>query len=304
MKHQTKAKATLLAGAFALCLAASPPARADDAPDPVLGQRSAVTLTASELKQLLQLTDPELRQKIEHDPAALAQRVRERLLQLTLLAEAKKQQWDQRPEVKLRAQLAAEAAVVDSFVAAQAPNDPAFPTDDQVQKAYDANKSKLMLPRQFHVAQIFIAAPASTGVQGDADGLRRSTDAHTQLVKQKADFAALAKKLSEDKGSAANGGDMGFLREDNLIPPIRAAVSALAEGAVSDPIRSPQGWHIVKLIGTKPATPMTLAEAHDALVRALRQERAAQLQRNYITNLLHDDPIQVNEIEINKLTAK
>ena len=49
---------------------------------------------------------------------------------------------------------------------------------------------------------------------------------------------------------------------------------------------------------------MTLAEAHDALVRALRQERAAQLQRNYITNLLHDDPIQVNEIEINKLTAK
>lgn len=293
----------VLAAALAAAFAAAP-ALADDAADPVVGQRGTVTLTASQVRQSLQLADPELRQKLEHDPALLEQRLRERLLQLVLLNEAKAQKWDQRPEVQARAELARQTAIIDSFVAAQVPPDPAFPTDEQLQKAYDANRSKLMVPRQFHLAQIFIAAPPSTGVQGDADGLRRINGIRNQIIKQHADFALLAKKQSEDKASSSNGGELGWLREDAVIPPIRNAVAGLAEGGVSDAIRSAEGWHLVKVLGTKPAAPATFAEAREALVRALRQERQTQLQRNYVANLLHDDPIKLNEIEVGKLIAK
>lgn len=294
----------LAAMALAAALLTGAPAQADDAADPVVAQRGSIVLTASQIKQLVRLAEPETRQRLEHDPALLAQKVRERMLQLVLLNEAKNQKWDQRPDVVVRAELARQNAIIESFAAAQVPDDPAFPTDDQLQKAYDANKSKLIIPRQYHLAQIFIAAPPSSGVQGDADGLRRINEIKTQLTKQHADFAALAKKLSEDAASSGNGGDLGWIREDGVIPPIRAAVTGLAEGAISDPVRSQEGWHLVKLIGTKPAAPATLAESRETLTRALKQERSALLQRNYITGLIQGEPIQVNEIEIGKLIAK
>ncbi len=297
-------KSALVAAALAAALLAAPAARADDAADPIIGQRGSVTVTASQVRQLMQVADPELRQRMEHDPLVLGQKVRERLLQLVLLEEAKSHDWDKRPDVAFRAELARQNAIVESFAAAQVPADPAFPADDMLQKAYDANKSKLMLPRQYHIAQIFIAAPQSAGVQGDADGLRRINEARNQIVKQKADFAAVAKKLSEDKQSAGNGGELAWVREDAVIPPIRSAVSGMAEGAVSDPIRSNEGWHLVKLLGTKPAAPATFAEARETLVRAMRQDRAVQLQRAYIAGLIQTDPIQVNEIEIGKLVTK
>ena len=290
--------------ALAATLLAAPVVRADDAADPVVARRGDVTMTAGQVRQLTQMADPELRKQMEHDPAVLAQKVRERLLQLVILHEAQSHQWDQRPEVQFRADLARQNAIVDSYVASQVPNEPDFPTEDQVKAAYEANKSKLMVPRQYHLAQIFIAAPLSGGVQSDADGLHRINDLRQQIVKAHADFAALAKKSSDDKVSAGNGGDLGWVREDTVIPAIHTAVVGLAEGAVSDPVRSPEGWHLLKLIATRAAAPATLADAHDTLVRALRQERVAQSQRAYVGGLLKDDPIQVNEIEIGKLTGK
>lgn len=282
------------------------PASAEDVPlyDPIVGQRGAVTITAGQVRELERMADPELRRQMERDPAVLAQKVRERLLQLSLLQEAKARQWEDRPDVKFRAELARQNAVVESWIAAQVVPDPNFPTDEQIQAAYDANKSKIMTPRQYHLAQIFIAAPSNGAVQNDADALRRINELHAAITKQKGDFAALAKKSSEDKPTAGNGGDLGWLREDALIPPIRAAVAGLAEGGVSEPVRSPEGWHVVKLLGTKPSAPATLAEARDVLVRAMRQERTAQAQRAYIAGLLKDEPIKLNEIEIGKLITK
>ena len=280
------------------------PARADDAADPVVARRGSIVVTASQVRQILAAADPEVRQKLEHDPAALSQKVRERLLQLVLLADAEAHHWQDKPDVAFRAELARENAIVDSYVAGQVPSDPAFPSEEQVQGVFDANKGKLMVPRQYHLAQIFIAAPQSSGVQGDADALRRINDVKAQIVKNHADFAALAKKSSEDTKTAANGGDLGWLREDAVIPVIRNGIANLPDGAISDPIRSPEGWHLIKVIGTKPVTPATYAEAREVLVRALRQERAQQIQHNFISSLLQNDPIQVNEIEIGKLTVK
>ncbi len=293
-----------VAAAFAVVVLAAPVARAADAPDPVVGQRGPITLTASQVKQLMDMADPDVRRQMQADPNVLAQKVRERVLQLVLLNEAIAHKWDQRPEVAFRAQLAAQNAIVESYVAGQVMDDLAFPSDEQLQAAYEANKSKLLLPRQYHLAQIFIAAPLSSGVQGDADGLRRINDLRNQIVKQKGDFAVIAKKSSEDKNSAAKGGELGWLREDVVIPPIRTAVAGMAEGAVSDPIRSNEGWHLVKLLGTRPAAPATFAEAREALIRGMRKERVAQNQRTFVGSLLHDEPIQVNEIELGKLIGK
>jgi peptidylprolyl isomerase len=294
-----------LAAALLLAPLARGTARADEAAaDPVIAQRGSVVLKASDVRDMLANADPPVRAQMEHDPAVLAQKVRERLMQLVLLDEAKSRGWDQRPDVAYHAELARQGAIEESWITSQVAGDPNFPTDEQVQAAYDQNKSKLMVPRQFHLAQIFVAVPANASKQVDEDAQHKLAELRQQAVKAHGDFAALAKQSSDDKASAPNGGDMGWLREDTLIPPIRSSVAGLAEGAVSEPLRSPQGWHIVKLLGTRPAAPATLAEARETLVRAMRQERLVQGERSYLANLVQKEPIQLNEIELGKLTTK
>ncbi len=89
-----------------------------------------------------------------------------------------------------------------------------------------------------------------------------------------------------------------------MVPAIRSALASLPDGGVTEPVRSPQGWHVLKLLGTRPPAPMPLAEARETLVRALRQERMVQAQRGYLSNLLQQTPIQLNEIELSKFATK
>lgn len=279
-------------------------ARADDAPDPVVAQRGAVTLTASQVRQMLAAADPETRQQLQRDPRLLLERVRERLVQLVLLDRARAEKWDERPDVAYRAELAKEGAVVESYLAAQVPLPAGFPSEQEIATAYDANKSKLMLPRRYHLAQILIATPQNASTKVDTDAQKRAADLRKQIVEGHKDFAAIAKQSSDDKTSAANGGDLGWAREDILLPALRQPLAGLAQGAVSEPVRTPDGWHIVKVIGIKPAGVATLQEAHDTLVRALRQERTVQMQRQYVAGMLQQDPIRIDQVELWKQTAQ
>jgi hypothetical protein len=294
----------LLAGAFALALLPSLALRAADPADPVVAQRGAVTITASQVRLLLQMADPEVRAQLQRDPKLLAQRVRERLVQLVLLDQARAEKWDERPEVAFRAELAREGAIVESYVAAQVPPDPAFPSEQQIAAAYEANKARMVLPKQYHLAQILISVPAGASAAADAEAKKRAADLRHQIVDQRADFAVLAKKESGDKGSATSGGELGWVREDALVPAIRQVLAGLTAGSVSEPVRTPDGWHVLKVIAIKPSGTATLAEAHDTLVRALRQERAVQGQRRYIAEMLQREPITLDEVELWKQTAQ
>ena len=66
-----------------------------------------------------------------------------------------------------------------------------------------------------------------------------------------ADFAALAREFSEDDGSKANGGDLGWFGRDDFGPDFGGQVAALADGAVSEPFRTQAGWHIVQRVGSR-----------------------------------------------------
>jgi len=282
-----------------------PPPPAPPAPpsDPVVAQRGRVTITASQLRNLIRFSDPEQQKLLESNPGALQQAVRDRLLKLSLLDEAVSHGWDKREDVAFRAEIARQDAVAGSWIAAQVAGDPNFPTDEQLQAAYEANKNKLMVPREYHVAQIYIALPQGVSKQNDDDVQRKLADLRQQLVKQHAEFGALAKRYSDEKTSGDNGGDLGWVREDALLAPIRAAVQAMAEGAVSEPIRSQNGWHLVKLVGVKQPTVATLAEARPALVKAMRQERQVEGQRNYLATMMKQQPVELNEIELSKFSV-
>jgi peptidylprolyl isomerase len=270
-------------------------AAAGDPPAGIVAQRGDVRMTAADIRDLLSRTDPAARAKVESNPAALAGFVRDRLLDQAMLAEAKAKGWDQKPDVVQRANEARDVVVLQAYVASLAPSDPAFPSDADVASAYEANKTRFMLPRLYHLSQIVIQAPQGGG---DDEARRKAADVRAQAVKPKADFAELAKKNSQDRSSADRGGDLGWVREDELIPALKDQIAGLPENGTSDAIRLADGFHIIRLTGTKPAGPASLADVKPQIVQALRQARAQQAVRAYVDEMLRKEPIQLNEIDL------
>jgi peptidyl-prolyl cis-trans isomerase C len=62
-----------------------------------------------------------------------------------------------------------------------------------------------------------------------------------------ADFAELSKQKSKDTGAAAEGGDLGYFTKDQMVPEFADAAFKLDKGAISEPVKSPFGWHIIKV---------------------------------------------------------
>lgn len=83
----------------------------------------------------------------------------------------------------------------------------------------------------------------------EADGKRRIEQVLLRL-KQGEDFAKLAQQFSED-GSGKKGGDLGWLNQGDTVPEFETAMDALSEQALSEPVRSPFGWHIIQVLARK-----------------------------------------------------
>jgi peptidyl-prolyl cis-trans isomerase SurA len=114
-----------------------------------------------------------------------------------------------------------------------------------------------------------------------------------ERIKQGEDFGAIAKKVSDDPGSKADGGDLGWQPAGVYAPEFQAALDKLQPGQVSTPFRSPFGWHIAKVIErrTRDATDETrrarargaiqnrkAAEEYDMWLRRLRAEAYVEIR--------------------------
>jgi parvulin-like peptidyl-prolyl isomerase len=292
---------TFLPRAVALPLAVLLLIAAGDPPDAgIVAQRGDLRLTGGELKDTLSLLDPAVRAQVTATPQALANFTRERLLNLSVLAEARDKKWDTQPDVVRRMNEARDAVVLQTYLASVVPPDPDYPSDADVSAAYEANKARMTLPRQFHLAQIVLSVKPDAAPREDEAVHKKAVELRAQAVRPKADFAALARQNSQDQRSAERGGDVGWLREPDMMPAVREAVAPMPDNEVSQPIHVPDGWHILKLLETRPAGPVPLADAKPQIVAALRQARMQRTMRAYLDDMLKAQPIQVNEIELTK----
>lgn len=276
------ARAALLLG-IALCGAA----RAAD--DPIVAERGQDHITASQARAMIASADPDTRARLAATPAALTDLLRNLLLQRAILQQAQADHFDQRQDVAALLQRAHDQVLSQSYLTAHAPLPPGFPTDADIQTAYDQNRADFMQPRGYHLAQLY--APKST-----ADGQKRLSTLRAQIQRTRLTFDAAAKQ-----STGVQSQDLGWLGEAQLVPAIRTAVAGLPEGGLSDIVCTDNGCHLLRLVATRPAGPAPLADVKDNLVRALRQQKQAELARAYATSLLQKQPVAVNEIELSRL---
>jgi len=71
------------------------------------------------------------------------------------------------------------------------------------------------------------------------------------------DFAAVARELSTDEATAANGGELGWFTREEMVAPFAEAAFALELGAISEPIETEFGWHVIQVLERDPDRPLT-----------------------------------------------
>lgn len=233
--------------------------------------------------------------------AELSDTVRQEAVRKMLLAKAKSSGIDKTPEIKNRIERTVEQVLVNAYLEQQSQPSPGFPSEEAVKAVYEANTATFTVPASMHIMQIYGAVP------GDAPEAReKSVKATMDAVadsarKGNASFSILAQGYSEDQESAQHGGDLGWLRADQLRPEFNAVLKSMKPGEISAPVRGPAGWHVLKLVERKDARPMPLAEAHDAIVQALRRKLVQEKQLAYLHKLLEENPVAVDEIALSKL---
>lgn len=93
-------------------------------------------------------------------------------------------------------------------------------------------------------------------------------------LKSGANFADIAKAKSKDPGSAANGGDLGWVNEQSLVPEFSKAMVQLKPGQTTDkPVKSQFGWHIIKLDEVRDLKAPSMDEIKDQLVQMISSEQ-------------------------------
>jgi peptidylprolyl isomerase len=288
----------LRVAAAALVLASCAPCLAAD----VIARVGEADVSTDELRAYVETLRPEERQALAKDPALLSQLVRIYLARQAVLKEARQKKWEEQPSVKVQLDLARDQALAELYLQSVSKPPEGFPSEAEVQAAYDANRGAFEVPRQYRVAQVFVSAP-----RGDAaaeEKGRKRVDAVVKRLREKgADFAAVARAESDDKESASRGGEIGWLAEAQMVAGIRKAVTSLAKDGVSEPMRLDDGWHVVKLLEVRSAATRPLAEVRGAIVAQLRDERSKANRQAYLAKLLERQPPAINELALSKLLA-
>lgn len=265
---------------------------------PAVARLGNQQVTPQELQALLATLPPASAEQLRGNREALERWIRARLAEKAVLEQADAQGWAQRPDVVRQTRAASEQIVFRDYLRSVSTVPADYPSAAELQQAYDAGKANWMTPPLYRVSQIFLAVP-------DAQSLEAVRKQATELSKKAqntpADFAALATQYSQDRQTAERGGDTGLQPLQQLVPEVRGAVAKLKVGAVSDPLQSAAGFHVIKLTEQQPARTATLDELRDQLTQALRAQRQEQIAQAYLDGMLNTATLSIDGAELNKI---
>jgi peptidyl-prolyl cis-trans isomerase D len=148
------------------------------------------------------------------------------------------------------------------------------PTDAELKSYYEQNAARLAGTEQRRASHVLINA-GKTMASADREKAKARAEAlATQLKKAPTSFAEVAKKESQDAGSAPNGGDLDFFGRGAMVKPFEDAVFAMKTGEVSDVVESDFGFHIIKLTDVKAPKQKSFDELKPELESQVRKQMA------------------------------
>src|SRR5579862_2026424 len=163
-------------------------------------------------------------------------------------------------------------------------------TQADLQAYYDQHRDQYRVPEQVKVSHILIKTPLAgadgkVDDKGVAEAQHRAEDLLKQL-KSGAKFEDLAKKYSEDPGSAKQGGSLGWIGRGQTVPEFEKVAFSLPKGQISELVKSSYGFHIIRVDDRQDAHMKSLDEVKGDIEPLLKQQKAQDAAQKQADELL------------------
>lgn len=158
----------------------------------------------------------------------------------------------------------------------------------EIKTLYENSKRRFTEPEQVKARHILIKPRGEGDDEKKFEEAKNVIQAIYEKVKNGEDFAKLATENSEDTGSAVKGGDLGYFSRGKMVKEFEKVAFSSEVGAISEPVRTQFGYHIIKVEDKKPEIVKSYEEVKDQLVREKREDLADQIAESKLTEVYFD----------------
>jgi peptidyl-prolyl cis-trans isomerase C len=274
--------------------------------DDVLAETAQVKLTRADYEAALARIPEDAREEFATSPGRLTLFVNNILISKTLAAQARQAGLAPDPDVLRDEPTQVERALAAAQVKA---------IEETAAREFDARRSSLtvaarenymlardqfMRPEEIKISVILFW---TEGRGNDATlSLARAT--RDKLIAGR-DFAALAKQVSEDKGSAAEGGSLRWATADEMNPTLARTALALPRiGDISEPVAIGKSYLLVRLDGRRPAEPIPFDEVKDSILDTMRANHVKDERESRLAAIRNDPTMKVNQPALDALVRR
>src|SRR5262245_7495738 len=159
------------------------------------------------------------------------------------------------------------------------------PTPEEISDYYARHSEAFQRQEEVHARHILVRVVPSASAEQEEQARTRAEALLTSL-RNGEDFATLAQQHSEDTATAAKGGDLGYFPRGQMVQPFEDAAFSLPVGQLSELVRSPFGWHILRVEDKREAAIQPLAEVEQEVRDKLRQDKARDAVAAFVDDLL------------------
>jgi peptidyl-prolyl cis-trans isomerase D len=143
-------------------------------------------------------------------------------------------------------------------------------TDAQIQDYYNGHKDEYRTPERVHARHILLST--ANKPKDEVPKIQAQAETLLKQIKSGGDFAELAKKNSQDPGSAQKGGDLGWVSRGQMVKNFEDAVFTLKPNEISNVVTTEYGFHIIQVLEKQPAHLQTLDEVKPAIIATLKNQ--------------------------------
>jgi peptidyl-prolyl cis-trans isomerase C len=177
-----------------------------------------------------------------------------------------------------------ETFVVDRFV------DKTTVPEKEIKAYYDSHANLFKQPEQVRASHILIKVEPKADESEKAEALKKIKEVQEKQKKGE-DFAELAKTYSQGP-SSSKGGDLGYFRRGQMVPPFESAAFKLAPGQVSDIVKTRFGYHLIKVVDKKPESTVPFDQIKGRIGQYLKQEKIQKEVRQLVDKLRKEATVE------------
>lgn len=245
-----------------------------------LAKIGSKSITDSDLKGLVGNVSEGQKQQINGDPEIKNRMIDNLVVEELFVQEAEKTGVNKDKEYQTALERARRQILAQRYL--QKSVQPKI-TDGNVKSFFDKNKARYSQD-EVHAQHVL---------------LKEESEAKEVYEKAKKgdDFETLAKKYSKDPSAATNGGDLGFFTRSRMVPQFADKAFSMAKGEISEPVKSPFGWHVIKVIEKRDGKPVKFDEIKDQV----RQDFQNESINDLIASLKKSNKVVIHEDKVKSL---